>query len=81
MGGDAAVPRAASRPGGIAAVACSAERTVLAAMLAALARRPGSIVALTTEPAAPERHVLERHVSVDTTAAGGNASVLAQVEG
>ena len=54
---------------------------MLAAMRAALARRPGSIVALITEPAAPERYVLERHVCVDTTAAGGNASLLAQVEG
>ena len=74
-------PETLATLGGIAAVACSAERTVLAVMRAALARRPGSIVALITEPAAPERYVLERHVCVDTTAAGGNASLLAQVEG
>ena len=65
---------------GIAAVACSADRDVLVAMREALARRPGPILALITEPAAPERYVLERHVCVDTTAAGGNASLLAQAE-
>ena len=65
---------------GIAAVACSADRDVLAAMREPLARRPGSILPLITEPAAAERYVLERHVCVDTTAAGGNASLLAQAD-
>ena len=65
---------------GIAAVACGADRKALAAMRAALARRPGPIVALITESDAPERYVLERHVCVDTTAAGGNASLLAEAE-
>ena len=65
---------------GIAAVACRADRDVLAAMREALARRPGPILALITEPAAAERYVLERHVCVDTTAAGGNASLLAQAD-
>jgi len=65
---------------GVAAVACSAERDVLARMREALARRPGTILPLITEPTAPERYVLERHVCVDTTAAGGNASLLAHAE-
>ena len=65
---------------GIAAVACSADRDVLGAMREALARRPGPILPLITEPAAAERYVLERHVCVDTTAAGGNASLLAQAD-
>ena len=65
---------------GIAAVACSADRDVLGAMREALARRPGPILPLIAEPAAAERYVLERHVSVDTTAAGGNASLLAQAD-
>ena len=65
---------------GIAAVACSADRDVLRAMREALARRPGPILPLITEPAAAERYVLERHVCVDTTAAGGNASLLAQAD-
>ena len=65
---------------GIAAVACCADRDVLGAMREALARRPGPILPLITEPAAAERYVLERHVCVDTTAAGGNASLLARAE-
>ena len=65
---------------GIAAVACSADRDVLDTMREALSRRPGPILPLITEPAAPERYVLERHVCVDTTAAGGNASLLARAE-
>ena len=65
---------------GIAAVACSADREVLAAIREAISRRPGPIVPLITEPNAPERYVLERHVCVDTTAAGGNASLLAEAE-
>ena len=65
---------------GIAAVACGAERDVLRAMREALARRPGPILPLIAEPAAVERYVLERHVCVDTTAAGGNALLLAQAE-
>ena len=66
---------------GIAAVACAADRNVLAAMRAALARRAGPILPLITEPDAPERYVLERHLCVDTTAAGGNASLLAAAGG
>ena len=65
---------------GIAAVACCADRDVLGAMREALARRPGPILPLITEPAAAERYVLERHVCVDTTAAGGNASLLVQAD-
>ena len=47
-------------------------------MRAALARRSGPILPLIAEQDAPERYVLERHLCVDTTAAGGNASLLAQ---
>ena len=72
------VPDALATLRGIAAVACCADRSVLMAMRAALARRPGPILPLITEDAAPERYVLERHLCVDTTAAGGNASLLAE---
>ena len=65
---------------GIAAVACCADRDVLGAMREALARRLGPVAPLITEPRAAERYVLERHVCVDTTAAGGNASLLAEAE-
>ena len=74
------VPDALTAMDGIAAVACSADREALAPIRTALARRPGAIVPLITEPDAPERYVLERHVCVDTTAAGGNASLLAEAE-
>ena len=74
-------PAALAALGGIAAVACWADRDVLRAMRAALARRAGPILPLITERDAPERYVLERHVCVDTTAAGGNASLLAEAGG
>jgi len=73
-------PESLATMDGIAAVACGAEHDVLRAMREALARRPGPILPLIAEPAAVERYVLERHVCVDTTAAGGNASLLAQAE-
>ena len=71
-------PDALTTLAGIAAVACFADRGVLVAMRAALAQRAGPILPLITEPDAPERYVLERHLCVDTTAAGGNASLLAE---
>ena len=74
-------PDALATLGGVAAVACWADRDVLRAMRAALARRAGPILPLITERDAPERYVLERHVCVDTTAAGGNASLLAEAGG
>ena len=71
-------PDALATVGGIAAVACCTERSVLAAMRTALARRPGPILPLISEHDAPERYALERHLCVDTTAAGGNATLLAE---
>jgi RHH-type proline utilization regulon transcriptional repressor/proline dehydrogenase/delta 1-pyrroline-5-carboxylate dehydrogenase len=44
----------------------------------ALSRRDGPIVPLETAVLAPERYVVERHLCIDTTAAGGNASLLAE---
>ncbi|MEM8951719.1 MAG: L-glutamate gamma-semialdehyde dehydrogenase, partial [Pseudomonadota bacterium] len=46
----------------------------------ALANREGRIVALETEVICPARFYAERHLCIDTTAAGGNASLLAAVE-
>ena len=73
-------PETLSTLDGIAAVACCADYNVLATLRVALARRPGPILPLISEPAAGERYVVERHVCVDTTAAGGNASLLAEAE-
>ena len=63
---------------GIATLACAADRDTLKAVRAALARRAGPILPLITELDVPERYLLERHLCVDTTAAGGNASLLAE---
>ena len=45
----------------------------------ALAARSGPIVSLETQTVAPTRYFIERHLCIDTTAAGGNASLLASV--
>jgi RHH-type proline utilization regulon transcriptional repressor/proline dehydrogenase/delta 1-pyrroline-5-carboxylate dehydrogenase len=50
------------------------------ALRLALAQRPGAIISLENQKIAPERYVLERHLCIDTTAAGGNASLLASVD-
>ncbi len=47
------------------------------ALRIALSRRDGPIIPLETQTVAPERYVVERHLCIDTTAAGGNASLLA----
>ena len=73
-------PETLSTLEGIAAVACCADYNVLATLRVVLARRPGPILPLISEPAAGERYVVERHVCVDTTAAGGNASLIAEAE-
>ena len=43
----------------------------------ALAARPGAILPLITEACTQDRLTLERHLCIDTTAAGGNAALLA----
>ena len=65
---------------GIAAVASCADDGVLTMLRVALAQRPGPILPLISEPGAIERYVIERHVCIDTTAAGGNATLLAEAE-
>ncbi len=47
------------------------------AMAQALARRAGPIVPLVTEVPGPHHATRERHLCIDTTAAGGNAALLA----
>ena len=46
----------------------------------AMANRDGPIVPLVTENIAPNAYYNERTICVDTTAAGGNASLLAEAE-
>jgi RHH-type proline utilization regulon transcriptional repressor/proline dehydrogenase/delta 1-pyrroline-5-carboxylate dehydrogenase len=58
-------------------LASSAEEGTLRALRRALAAREGPIVPLVTEVINPTAYAHERSVCVDTTAAGGNASLLA----
>ncbi len=43
----------------------------------ALAQRNGAIIPLVMSQNTPDRYLVERHICIDTTAAGGNASLLA----
>lgn len=65
---------------GIAAVALWSEEEDLRAARQALAARDGKIIPLVSAHDLESYCVLERHTCVDTTAAGGNASLLAAVE-
>jgi RHH-type proline utilization regulon transcriptional repressor/proline dehydrogenase/delta 1-pyrroline-5-carboxylate dehydrogenase len=65
---------------GIAAVAAAGASDWTRDLRIALAKRDGSIVSLETQTISPERYVVERHLCIDTTAAGGNASLLATAE-
>ena len=62
---------------GFAVVALWSEASDLATARVALAKRDGPLVQLVTDRDIADRCVLERHVCVDTTASGGNASLLA----
>jgi len=48
------------------------------AIRTALSKRTGAILPLITETDFAERCILERHICIDTTAAGGNATLLAE---
>jgi RHH-type proline utilization regulon transcriptional repressor/proline dehydrogenase/delta 1-pyrroline-5-carboxylate dehydrogenase len=61
------------------AIASDAPRENLKQYRIALAKRNGALLPLINETS-PERFILERHLCVDTTAAGGNASLIATVE-
>jgi len=64
---------------GLAVVAAAGASDWTRAIRQALAARDGRIVPLETSVVAPERYHVERHLCIDTTAAGGNASLLASV--
>ncbi len=65
---------------GIATVAAAGRSDWTRDLRLALAERDGPIVPLETQVICPERFVVERHLCIDTTAAGGNASLLATAE-
>ena len=62
---------------GFELVACWGRPGEQAALRHALAARGGPIIALVTNLGLAEYCIVERHVCIDTTAAGGNASLLA----
>ncbi|ASJ70602.1 bifunctional proline dehydrogenase/L-glutamate gamma-semialdehyde dehydrogenase PutA [Granulosicoccus antarcticus] len=62
---------------GIDIVAAAGASDWTRALRIALAQRDGPIVPLATDIIGPDRYVSERHLCIDTTAAGGNASLLA----
>jgi len=64
----------------LASVAAAGGASWTKALRQALAKRDGMIVPLETQAIAPSRYVIERHLCIDTTAAGGNASLLASTE-
>ncbi len=71
-------PEALESVDGFMAVTSSATETTLREYRVALAQRKGALLPLITELDAPERFVIERHFCADTTAAGGNVSLIAQ---
>ncbi len=71
------IPEALSTLQGIAAVAARGNPQMLRPLRQALARREGPILPLVSDLRSPHVYLHERTVCVDTTAAGGNASLLA----
>lgn len=64
---------------GVNAVICQSDDDDLKAIRQALAVRRGALVPLVCEGNIEERCVIERHICIDTTAAGGNVSLLASM--
>ena len=76
---DGVLPRAALETlHGFDAVALWSDEADLRAARRALAARPGPLIPLLAEGDLAERCRIERHLCVDTTASGGNATLLAQ---
>ena len=70
-------PSALARLSGFAAVACNGDKGLARSCRRALAKREGPLIPMITEYDCAARFVLERHICTDTTAAGGNASLIA----
>ena len=73
-------PEALATVSGFKAVVSVAEPDVLRDYRLALAKRDGELLPLITEQNLDQRFVIERHLCIDTTAAGGNASLIASAE-
>jgi RHH-type proline utilization regulon transcriptional repressor/proline dehydrogenase/delta 1-pyrroline-5-carboxylate dehydrogenase len=74
---DGFVPREAlARLTGFDAVVCWSEGEDIRAIRKALAKRDGRLIPIITEENFGQQCLVERHVCIDTTAAGGNVSLL-----
>ncbi|MFP3977645.1 bifunctional proline dehydrogenase/L-glutamate gamma-semialdehyde dehydrogenase PutA [Marinobacter sp. KMM 10035] len=73
-------PEVLARAGGFEAVVSCADQALLRKYREALSKRDGALIPLITEHMLDQRFVIERHLCVDTTAAGGNASLIAASE-
>lgn len=70
-------PETLAKAQGVVTVAAAGDSDWTRALRQALAGRDGRIVLLETAVICPERYFAERHICIDTTAAGGNTSLLA----
>ncbi|MEX0606290.1 MAG: bifunctional proline dehydrogenase/L-glutamate gamma-semialdehyde dehydrogenase PutA [Marinobacter sp.] len=73
-------PEALAVANGFDAVVSCAEQPMLKQYRLNLAKREGALLPLINEHRLDQRFVIERHLCVDTTAAGGNASLIAASE-
>lgn len=73
-------PEALAQARGFQAAVSCAGQALLKDYRQALAKRDGPLLPLITEHTLDQRFVIERHLCVDTTAAGGNASLIAASE-
>ncbi len=74
------MPEALTCVDGFDAVVSGGENGLLRDYRHALAARKGAILPLISDTTVAARFVVERHLCVDTTAAGGNASLIASAE-
>jgi RHH-type proline utilization regulon transcriptional repressor/proline dehydrogenase/delta 1-pyrroline-5-carboxylate dehydrogenase len=71
-------PGALTRLAGFSAAVWWGEATIARQLAGELAARPGAILPLVTGFPGPADCTFERHICIDTTAAGGNAALLAE---
>ncbi len=73
-------PEALATLKGFEAVVSVAEKPLLKQYRQALLKRDGALLPIINEHKLDQRYVIERHLCIDTTAAGGNASLIASSE-
>ncbi|KPQ29547.1 MAG: proline dehydrogenase / delta 1-pyrroline-5-carboxylate dehydrogenase [Marinobacter excellens HL-55] len=73
-------PEALATLEGFEAVVSVAEKPLLKQYRQALLKRDGALLPIINEHKLDQRYVIERHLCIDTTAAGGNASLIASSE-